>query len=322
VTTLSVVPEQEVATPEVEPRLAVYARGVEMSYGAVHALRGVDLDVVEGELFALLGPNGAGKTSFLEVLEGFRKRTRGVVKVLGSDPWRASRDWRGRVGVVLQESEPEPELSVRECLQLYGGYHDEPLDVDHALELVGLTAKADARCDRLSGGEKRRIDVAIGLIGDPELLFLDEPTTGFDPNARHAAWKMIAGLRELGKTIILTTHYMEEAEVLADRIAVLVDGRIAALGTARELAGRRGGGDSQISFDLPPSLTVDDLPEYVRGFVTAAHNGRVTLRSNATMHLLHELSGWAMRHDPSLSNLSVGRPTLEDTYLKLTEEAR
>jgi ABC-2 type transport system ATP-binding protein len=321
VSTLTALPEQEVATAEVEPRLAVRARGVQMRYGPVHALRGVDLDVAEGELFALLGPNGAGKTSLLEILEGFRKRTSGDAAVLGADPWRAPRDWRARVGVVLQESEPEPELSVRECLRLYAGYHDEPLDVDHVLELVGLEAKADARCDRLSGGEKRRIDVAIALVGDPDLLFLDEPTTGFDPTARRAAWSMIAGLRRLGKTIILTTHYMEEAEVLADRIAVLVDGRVAALGTAIELAGRRGG-ESEISFDLPPALTVGDLPEYVRSFVTAAENGRVTVTTNATMHLLHELSSWAVTHEPGPSNLTVGRPSLEDAYIKLTEEAR
>jgi ABC-2 type transport system ATP-binding protein len=312
---------QETPSPtRVEPRLAVKAREVHMRYGAVHALRGVDLDVFDGEVFALLGPNGAGKTSLLEILEGYRRRTAGTVTVLDSDPWRAGRAWRARVGVVLQESEPEQNLTVRECLKLYAGYHPRPLDVDHVIGLVGLEAKANARCERLSGGEERRLDVALGLVGDPELLFLDEPTTGFDPTARRAAWSMIAGLRRLGKTIILTTHYMEEAEVLADRIAVLVDGQVAALGTPEELAGRRGGA-STISFDLPPPLAFDDLPPEVRSTVSSVRDDRVTLTTDSPMYVLHALSGWGLEHEPGPQSISVGRPSLEDAYLRLTEEA-
>ena len=290
-----------------------------MNYGSVEALKGVDLEVAIGEVFALLGPNGAGKTTLLEILEGYRRRTGGSVKVLGTDPEGAGRDWRARVGVVLQQSEPEDDLTVRECLRLYAGYHPHALDVDHVLGLVGLSDKDGKRASRLSGGEQRRIDVALGLIGDPEVLFLDEPTTGFDPSARRAAWSMIAGLRELGKTIILTTHYMEEAEVLADRIAVIADGRIKAVGSADELDGR--GGGTEIVFELPASLGVEELPAPVRAAVESSDAGHVRLVAESPITVLHALSGWVLEQGYEVTNLTVGRRSLEDTYLELTETA-
>jgi ABC-2 type transport system ATP-binding protein len=210
----------------------IEVRGLRKSYDGVEAVAGVDLELRAGEVFAFLGPNGAGKTTTVEILEGYRRRDAGDVLVLGVDPAGAGRDWRARIGVVLQESQPEDELTVEECLSLYAGYYPRPRPVAETLELVGLAGRRSARCGRLSGGQRRRLDVALALIGDPELIFLDEPTTGFDPAARKSAWDVIAGLRDLGKTIFLTTHYMEEAEYLADRIAVLAAGRIVAEGSA------------------------------------------------------------------------------------------
>ena len=210
---------------------AISARGLRMRYGTHEVVGGIDLEVHAGEVFAFLGPNGAGKTTTVEILEGYRKRTGGELSVLGCDPARAGASWCARIGVVLQESQPEPELTVAECLSLYAGYYPTPRPVAETLELVGLKGHAQVRCGTLSGGQRRRLDVALALIGDPELIFLDEPTTGFDPSARRSAWELIAGLRSLGKTIFLTTHYMEEAEELADRIAVIAAGQIVAQGT-------------------------------------------------------------------------------------------
>src|SRR5664279_700772 len=227
----------------------ITVRGLRMKYGSVEAVAGIDLDVYAGEVFAFLGPNGAGKTTTVEILEGYRKRSAGEVSVLGVDPGRADGVWRGRIGVVLQESEPEAELTVEECLSLYAGYYPAPRPVAETLDLVGLKQRAGSRCGRLSGGQRRRLDVALALIGDPELLFLDEPTTGFDPSARRSAWEVIAGLRSLGKTIFLTTHYMEEAEYLADRVAVIAAGRIVAEGTPATL-GARAAQKSTIRFTL------------------------------------------------------------------------
>jgi ABC-2 type transport system ATP-binding protein len=207
--------------PDGSGRPVIEVRGLRKSYDGVEAVAGIDLDVRAGKVFAFLGPNGAGKTTTVEILEGYRRRTAGTVSVLGVDPAHADRDWRARIGVVLQESEPESELTVEECLSLYAGYYPRPRPVAETLGLVGLADRRTARCGRMSGGQRRRLDVALALIGDPELIFLDEPTTGFDPAARKSAWDVIAGLRDLGKTIFLTTHYMEEAERLADRIAVL-----------------------------------------------------------------------------------------------------
>ncbi len=245
-----------IASAYAEPVISV--RGLVKRYESHQAVAGIDLQVRRGEIFAFLGPNGAGKTTTVEILEGFRQRTAGEVSVLGQDPATADREWRDRVGVVLQESEPEPGLSVRECLAMYAGYYRTPRDIDETIALVGLTAKAGALGTRLSGGQRRRLDFALALIGDPELIFLDEPTTGFDPSARRAAWEVVAGLRKLGKTIFLTTHYMDEAEYLADRITVLSAGQIVAEGTPRTLGGRDQM-TSAISFTLPAGLAVRDL---------------------------------------------------------------
>src|SRR6266699_2634796 len=233
------------ARADLEPVVSV--RGLVKRYGSRTAVDGIDLDVYRGEIFAFLGPNGAGKTTTVEILEGFRQRTVGEVSVLGLDPATAPGAWRDRVGVVLQESEPEPGLSVRECLALYAGFYRAPRDIEETISLVGLGPQAGTLGTRLSGGQRRRLDFALALIGDPELLFLDEPTTGFDPSARRAAWEVVAGLRRLGKTIFLTTHYMDEAEQLADRIAVLSAGRIVAEGTPQTLANWALGR----GFDLP-----------------------------------------------------------------------
>jgi ABC-2 type transport system ATP-binding protein len=299
----------------------IQVRGLRKSYDGVDAVAGIDLAVRAGEVFAFLGPNGAGKTTTVEILEGYRRRDAGEVSVLGIDPARAGRDWRGRIGVVLQESEPEDELTVEECLSLYAGYYPNPRPVAQTLELVGLADRRAARCGRLSGGQRRRLDVALALIGDPELIFLDEPTTGFDPAARRSAWAVIAGLRDLGKTIFLTTHYMEEAEHLADRIAVLAAGRIVAKGTADTLGGR----DTEaaiISFTLPPGTLPADLPPSVAAAVTGGPEEKVAARTTSPLPVLATLAAWAQARNIDLPDLEVHRPTLEDVYLQLTRESR
>jgi ABC-2 type transport system ATP-binding protein len=299
----------------------IEVRGLRKSYDGFEAVAGIDLEVRAGEVFAFLGPNGAGKTTTVEILEGYRHRTGGEVSVLGADPARAGGDWRARIGVVLQESQPEAELTAEECLSLYAGYYPAPRPVDQTLELVGLTEHRGKRCGRMSGGQRRRLDVALALIGDPELIFLDEPTTGFDPAARQAAWKVIAGLRDLGKTIFLTTHYMEEAEHLADRITVLAAGRIVAEGTAATLGGRDGK-VSVISFTLPPGATVTDLPPPVAACVTSTAGAQVEATAASPLPLLGALAGWAKERGIDLPDLQVHRPTLEDIYLDLTREPR
>jgi ABC-2 type transport system ATP-binding protein len=290
-----------------------------MSYGAVEAVAGVDLEIHHGEVFAFLGPNGAGKTTTVEILEGLRQRTAGDVSVLGEDPARAGGAWRARVGVVLQESAPEPELSVEECVSLYAGYYPQPRSVGETLGLVGLADRLSARCGQLSGGQRRRLDVALALIGDPELLFLDEPTTGFDPSARRTAWDVISSLRDLGKTIFLTTHYMEEAERLADRIAVIARGRILAEGTGADI-GERATKASTVSFTLPPGTSVSDLPPTVAHAVVACGDRRVEAKASSALSLVGDLAAWAKEHQIDISDLEVTRPTLEDIYLELTEE--
>src|SRR5690242_18368361 len=252
---------QRSAAPQTPAVITV--RGLHKRYGEREAVRGIDLEVRRGEVFAFLGPNGAGKTTTVEILEGFREADGGDVTVLGADPAHAPAGWRDRLGIVLQESAPDPGLTVRESVRLYAGYYRTPLAVEEVLDLVDLTGQADQRATSLSGGQRRRLDVALALVGDPELIFLDEPTTGFDPSARRAAWDVIDGLRSLGKTVFLTTHYMEEAERLADRIAVIADGRIVAEGTPQTLGGR----DrlpATIRFALPGGLGVADLPEALR----------------------------------------------------------
>jgi ABC-2 type transport system ATP-binding protein len=295
--------------------------GLHKRYGDHEAVRGIDLTVRRGEIFAFLGPNGAGKTTTVEILEGFREKTSGEVSVLGTDPWKASARWRERIGIVLQESQPEPGLTVRECLRLYAGYYRHPRPVDETLALVDLTAQAEDRANKLSGGQQRRLDVALALIGDGELIFLDEPTTGFDPSARRQAWDVIAGLRDLGKTVFLTTHYMEEAERLADRIAIIAAGEIVAEGTPQTLGGRQEHG-SLITFTLPPGTGRYDLPPAIASRATTLGHNRVSLSSSTVAADLHTISGWALDSDADLTNLEVSRPTLEDVYLQLTAEER
>jgi ABC-2 type transport system ATP-binding protein len=276
---------------------AVEVEGVTKAYGQIEALRGVTFEIRAGEVFSLLGPNGAGKTTTVEILEGYRRRDGGAASVLGVDPERADRAWRERIGVVLQQSELYPNLTVREMVALFAGYYQRPREVDEVVRLVGLAEKRDARVRSLSGGQKRRLDLAVALAGDPELLFLDEPTTGFDPAARRAAWEMIRSLRALGKTVLLTTHYLDEAEQLADRVAVLREGRIVAVGTPAELTG------------AAPATEI----RYRRD------GEQVTLRTEEPTRVLHELTGRALAEGVELDGLTVRRPTLEEVYLSLTE---
>jgi ABC-2 type transport system ATP-binding protein len=305
--------------PKHEADPVVSIRGLRKRYGDHEAVRGIDLEVRRGEIFAFLGPNGAGKTTTVEILEGFRQASDGTVEVLGSDPWRAPSEWRARIGIVLQESEAEPGLTVHECLTLYAGYYRAPREVDETLALVDLGEQASERASALSGGQRRRLDVALALIGDPEMIFLDEPTTGFDPAARRAAWDVIAGLRDIGKTILLTTHYMEEAECLADRIAIIAAGQVVAEGTPQTLGDRQISG-TQITFALPQGTAAVDLPPALAERIHPDSDGRVVLANASVAADLHALSGWALDRGLELDDLEVSRPTLEDTYLKLTAQ--
>jgi ABC-2 type transport system ATP-binding protein len=301
-----------------DTELAIAVRGLRKTYGEHEAVAGIDLEVRRGEIVAFLGPNGAGNTTTVEILEGFRGRDAGDVSVLGVDPAEDGSAWRERIGIVLQESNPEPDLTARECLELYAGYYRSPRPVDETIALVGLEDKADERSAKLSGGQRRRLDVALALIGDPDLVFLDEPTTGFDPSARRAAWTVIEGLRALGKTIFLTTHYMDEAERLADRIVVIADGRIVAEGTPRSLGGRDRAG-ARIAFSLPGGVGPDELPGELRD--SAAIQGpRVEIATERPMADLNVLSGWAVARGLELADIEVRRPTLEDVYIQLTSE--
>jgi ABC-2 type transport system ATP-binding protein len=300
--------------PPVAGELAIEVVGLRKSYGEQQALAGIDLRVRRGEIFAVLGPNGAGKTTAVEILEGYRHRDSGTVSVLGQDPATGGPDWRSRIGVVLQESAPERDLTVAECAELYAGYYPRSRPVGEVLELVGLTGQSGTLAQSLSGGQQRRLDVALALVGRPELVFLDEPTTGFDPAARRACWEMIDGLRGMGTTIVLTTHYMEEAERLADRIAVVAGGRIVAEGTPESI-GRRLNAAAQITFTIPPEITIDDLPSLFR---TDAAAGRVQLSSASPLELLGVLAGWAADKGVELPDLEVRRPSLEEIYLQIT----
>jgi ABC-2 type transport system ATP-binding protein len=301
--------------------IVISVKGLTKRYGDVEAVRGVDLDVRRGEIFAFLGPNGAGKTTTVEILEGFRSASSGFISVLGVDPAHAGPDWRNRVGAVLQESQAEPGLTVRECLELYAGYYAKPRNIVETIALVGLEGKADTLGEHLSGGQRRRLDVALALIGDPELIFLDEPTTGFDPSARRSAWSVIDGLRALGKTVFLTTHYMDEAEQLADRIAVIADGAIVAEGTPQTLGGRDRLA-ATIRFTLPNGGGAADLPEPLRLLVEPSSNGTVAIRSEAPLQHLRDLSDWASAAGFDLPDIDVRRPTLEDVYLALTDPGK
>ena len=277
---------------------AIAVRDLRKSYGAYEALRGVSFEIQEGEVFGLLGPNGAGKTTTIEILEGYRTRDGGEVDVLGFDPERAGSAFRERIGVVLQQSQLWPNLTVGETHRMFAGYYEHPRNVDEVIALVGLTEKRDARVKTLSGGQKRRLDLGVALVGDPDLVFLDEPTTGFDPAARRAAWEMIRSLRSLGKTILLTTHYLDEAEQLADRLAVLREGVIIQEGTPAELTG--GSSETEVRY---------------------RQDGReVVVRTTDPTKLLHQLTAEALAEGRELEGLSVRRPTLEDVYLSLTAE--
>jgi ABC-2 type transport system ATP-binding protein len=274
----------------------------------------VDLEIRRGEVFGLLGPNGAGKTTLVEILEGHRKRGAGEVTVLGFDPGENRREMRERIGIVLQEEGIDAVLTVREAVELYSSPYPNPRDPVECIKLVGLEEKANARVETLSGGQRRRLDLALGIAGDPELLFLDEPTTGFDPSARRAAWEVIAGLRTFGKTILLTTHYMDEAQNLADRVAVIAAGRIVAEGTPDTLAGRDVGA-AVVSFRVPAGVSSDELP-LPDG--AERDNGRVRFSTQTPTRDLAPLVSWAAGRDIELEGLTITRPSLEDVYLRLT----
>jgi ABC-2 type transport system ATP-binding protein len=295
-------------------RPAIEVRGLTKSYGDVQAVRGIDLEVGTGEVFALLGPNGAGKTTTVEIMEGFRDRSAGEVNVLGHDPAKGERAFKARIGIVLQSTGIDPYLTVSETIDLYRRYYPNPRPVDEIVDVVGLGEKRDTRVIKLSGGQQRRLDVAVGLAGDPELLFLDEPTTGFDPSARRNAWGVVKNLADLGKTIFLTTHYMDEAQYLADRVAVIAAGRIVAEGPPGSLGGRDTAA-TIVRFRLPEADP--DLPPDIRAVGTTA-NGLFQVRTEDPTRTLHELTGWALQRGIRLEGLDVTRPTLEDVYLELT----
>jgi ABC-2 type transport system ATP-binding protein len=277
---------------------AISVQGLRKSYGRLEAVRGVDFEIEVGEVFGLLGPNGAGKTTTVEILEGYRERDAGRVTVLGHDPQRPGPEFRQRIGVVLQQSDLWPNLTVQEVHRAFAGYYTHPRDVDEVIELVGLAKKRGARVKSLSGGQKRRLDLGVALVGDPDLVFLDEPTTGFDPAARRAAWEMIRSLRSLGKTVLLTTHYLDEAEQLADRVAVMREGRIVRVGTPRELT----------------SAEIDVEIRYRRD------GEEVLLRTTEATRVLNELTTDALARGEELERLEVRRPTLEEVYLALVQD--
>ena len=306
---------------------AITVSGLAKSYGGVQAVRGVSFTVGRGEIFALLGPNGAGKTTTLEILEGFRGRDGGQADVLGLDPGdRATgRALRERIGLVLQDIAVEPYLTVRETIARNAGYYPAPRGVDEVITLVGLAGQERTKVRNLSGGRKRRLDLGLGLIGDPELLFLDEPTTGFDPAARRDAWQLVRSLRDSGTTILLTTHYMEEAQALADRVAVLSDGQVVAQGTLADIGGRAAA-QTQIRFALPRGCVAADLPAWARpGMGPAAGpeaGDLVAVAVSEPTRALHELTTWALHRGLVLDQLTVEPPSLEDVYLRLTGPGR
>jgi ABC-2 type transport system ATP-binding protein len=277
---------------------ALSVRDLRKSYGAVEAVKGISFTVERGEVFGLLGPNGAGKTTTVEILEGYRRRDGGEVSVLGVDPERGGNALRERIGVVLQSSELPPTLTVREVHRMFAGYYANPRDVDEVVGLVGLAEKADARVKTLSGGQKRRLDLGVALVGDPELVFLDEPTTGFDPAARRTAWELVRSLRSLGKTILLTTHYLDEAQQLADRVAVIRDGHIVKQGSPAELIG------------VAPKVEI----RYRRD------GEDVVIETDEPTLILAELTGAAAAEGRELESLEVVRPSLEDVYLDLIDD--
>ncbi len=296
--------------------LAVEVRDLRKSYREVEAVRGVSLEVTRGEVFCLLGPNGAGKTTIVEILEGYRTRTGGEAQVLGLDPAENKRELRERVGIVLQQCGVQSDLTVAELVEMYGRYHARSRPVDEVIELVELVEKRDVRAKKLSGGQRRRLDLALALVGDPDLIFLDEPTTGFDPGARRQAWSTIQSLCDLGKTVFLTTHYMDEAQHLASRVAVMNAGQIIATGRPDELGGR----DlrpAEIRFGLPAGFSLADLPE-VPAQERSAEDGRVLVLTTEPVAAAQRITTWALERGVELERFSVSQPTLEDIYLELT----
>jgi ABC-2 type transport system ATP-binding protein len=304
------------AGPGAAVPLALEVRGLTKSYSGHPAVRGIDLAIRPGEVFALLGPNGAGKTTTVEILEGYRKRDGGEVRVLGADPGRERGRLKSRIGIVLQATSVDRYLTVRETIAMYAGFYPHPRPVDEVIRLVGLDAKRDDRVLRLSGGQQRRLDVAIALAGNPELLFLDEPTTGFDPSARHEAWDLIKNLAALGMTVLLTTHYMDEAQVLADRVAVIADGRIVAEGPPGTL-GHRDRARARIRFRARPAVP---LPAFLAG--APGPDGVTEIATDDPVPDLHQLTSWAISAGVALDGLEVTRPSLEDVYLALTERGQ
>jgi ABC-2 type transport system ATP-binding protein len=296
--------------------LAIEVRDLRKTYGEVEAVRGVSFEVSRGEVFCLLGPNGAGKTTTVEILEGYRTRTAGEASVLGMDPAHGQRELRERVGIVLQQCGVQTDLTVTELLEMYGRYHVRRRSVDELIELVELGEKAHVRARNLSGGQLRRLDLALALVGDPDLVFLDEPTTGFDPGARRQAWSTIRSLCDLGKTVFLTTHYMDEAQHLANRVAVMNAGQIIAIGRPEELGGR----DlrpAEIRFSLPPEWSLGDLPE-IPCEERSLEGHRVLVLTKEPVVAAQRITTWALDHDADLGHFSVSQPTLEDIYLELT----